>query len=125
MNVVPYFKTVSDHAVFRPVGHVTLAIAVEMIGESIALAKTRRVGKLLIVGTGLDGFPSPTLTERFQMVEEWAAISKGQIKSAFVIHPWLVHPAKFGILVAHNRGFIADVFTSEQDARTWLLTPPM
>src|SRR5262245_60817998 len=117
VNVLPYFTAVSDHAVFRPIGHVTLAQAAKMIEQSIELARTQRVRKLLAVITGLDGFPSPTLAERFLMVEEWAAASAGLIKLALVIQPWLMNPERFGVLVARNRGFIANVFTLEEDAR--------
>ena len=120
MNVLPYFTAVSDHAVFRPIGHVTLAQVANMIEQSIELAKARRVRKLLAVITGLDGFPSPTLADRFLMVEEWAAASAGLIKFALVIQPWLMNPERFGILVARNRGLIANVFTLEEDARAWL-----
>jgi hypothetical protein len=120
MNVLPYFTAVSDHAVFRPIGHVNLAQVAKMIEQSIELAKTRQVRKLLAVITGLDGFPSPTLAERFLMVEKWAAASAGLIKFALVIQPWLMNPERFGILVARNRGLIANVFTLEEDARAWL-----
>jgi hypothetical protein len=121
MNVVPYFKTVGDHAVFRPSGHVTLAELSEIIRQSIELAKTQRVRKLLAVITCLNGFPSPTLAQRFRMVEEWAATSVGEIKFALVIQPWLMNPQRFGVLVARNRGFDAEVFTSEEEALDWLL----
>jgi hypothetical protein len=123
MNVVPYFKTLSDHAVFRPSGHVTLAQVAKMVEQSIELAKTHRVRRLLAVITGLDGFPSPTLAERFFIIAEWAAASTGQIKLALVLQRWLMDPQRFGILVARNRGFVADVFTSEEDALAWLLGP--
>lgn len=121
MHVLPYFKTFSDHAVFRPSGHVTLAQMAKMVEQSIELAKTHRVGRLLGVITGLDGFPSPTLADRFFIISEWAAASAGQIKFALVIQPWLMDPRRFGVLVARNRGFLADVFTSEEDALAWLL----
>jgi hypothetical protein len=112
IQVAAYFKADCDHAVFRPCGHVTLAQVAEMVEESIELAKARRVRRLLDVITGLDGFPSPTLTERFQIVEGWAGASAGRIKFALVIEPWLINPERFGVMVARNRGFDAEVFTS-------------
>jgi hypothetical protein len=121
MKAEPYFKTVDGHAVFRPSGHVTLVQAAGIIEQSIELAKTQRIRPLLAVITALDGFPSPTLAQRFRIVEEWAVASAGRIKFALVMQPWLINPERFGVLVARNRGFDADVFTAEEEARAWLL----
>jgi hypothetical protein len=92
-----------------------------MIENSIELAKTQRVHKLLAVATGLEGFPSPTITQRFGIMEDWATASAGQIKVALVVQAWLINPQRFGVLVARNRGLNIAVFTSEQDASAWLL----
>ncbi len=118
--VLPYFQNVGDHAEFRPVGHVTLGQAVEMVRLSIELAKKERMAKLLAVLTHLDGFPSPSLAQRFFIVSEWADTSLGRVRLALVLQPWLIDPEKFGVLVGRNRGFIGDVFTSEEEAMHWL-----
>ena len=37
--------------------------------------------------------------------------------------PEMIDPGRFGITVARNRGFFADVFDSEEEAVEWLLDP--
>ena len=54
------------------------------------------------------------------MVEEWARESNGLVVAALVAGPEYIHPQKFGVRVAEHFGLVADVFTSESDAMTWL-----
>ena len=39
---------------------------------------------------------------------------------AVVTYPEMIDPQKFGVTVATNIGFVSDVFTSEEEALTWL-----
>ncbi len=122
MDVSPFFQIVRDYAVFRPIGRATLGQAAEMVRLSIELAKRERVPKLLAVLTRLDGFPSPSLAQRYFIVSEWADTSLGRVRLSLVLQSWLIDPQKFGVLVSRNRGLIADVFSSEEEALHWLLT---
>jgi hypothetical protein len=36
----------------------------------------------------------------------------------------MIHPQKFGVLVATNRGLVSNIFTTEAEARAWLAEPP-
>ncbi len=122
MEVSQYFQITGDYAVFRPVGHVTLEQAAEMVRLSIELAKRKGVPKLLAVTTRLDGFPSPSLAQRFFIASEWADTSLGQVRLSLVLQPWVIDPEKFGVLVGRNRGLISDAFISEEEALHWLLS---
>ncbi len=122
MDVSRYFQIAGDYAVFRPVGRVTLEPPGELVRRSIELARRKRVPKLLVVMTRLEGIPSPSLARRFTVVSEWAATSLGQVMLSLVVHPWLLDPQKFGSLVGRNRGLINDAFASEEEALDWLLT---
>ena len=75
---------------------------------------------MLVVTTGLIGFPPPTLMERFDFAVQWAGAAEAGICVAVVARPEMIDPHKFGVTVARNRGLIADVFTSEADALAWL-----
>jgi hypothetical protein len=55
-----------------PSGHFTLAQVAKTVEQSIELAKTHRVGRLLAVITRLDGLPSPTLADRFFIIFCWS-----------------------------------------------------
>ncbi len=122
MDVSPFFQIVGDHAVFRPVGHLTIGQAAEMVRCSIELAKRERVTRVLAVGTRLDALSAPSFSQRFVIFSDWAAISHGRVRLSLVTRPWMIDPQKFGILVGRNRGLIADVFTSEEEALDWLMT---
>ena len=89
---------------------------------AIALARSQRVNKLLLVTTGLTGFETPSSSDRFFLAHEWSAASAGAVKIACVARRELIDPKKFGVMVARNRGEEVDVFTTEEEALAWLLS---
>jgi hypothetical protein len=117
------FEFFEYYTVFRPVGSsLTFADAVMVISESLSFAAFLKCKHLLVDARQLTGFLSPTLWERFWMATEWAKITRG-LRLVVVTQPELVDPAKFGVVVARNRGLFANVFTTERDALEWLLHP--
>ena len=104
----------------RPRGESTLVEAVELINRAIVHCRQRNIGKLLVNGTGLVGVPIPNLVDRFLMVEEWAQRAQSMVVVALVVHAEYIHPEKFGVKVARDLGLMADVYTSEDEALTWL-----
>ena len=66
------------------------------------------------------GFPPPTLSERFFLIEEWAHAADGTLPVALVVRPEMIDPKRFGVTVARNRGMVTDVFASETEAVAWL-----
>ena len=109
---------------FRPRGECSLIEAVELVTKSIAYCRNKGISKLLVDATGLVGVPIPSLVDRFLMVEEWAHEGQGLVVAAMVIQAEYIHPEKFGVRVAADLGFIADVFTAEEDALKWLSSNP-
>lgn len=106
--------------VFRPHGPSTLVEAVDFIAECVAYARRRAWGRLMIVCTGLEGVPVPSLVDRFLAVEEWARESGGMVVVVLVVHEHIIHPEKFGVKVAADLGLTCDVFIDEASATAWL-----
>jgi hypothetical protein len=110
----------ADFARFAPRGEVTLVEAVDAITDAIAFCRARSVGRLLIDTTGLTGFSSPTLVDRFLMVQDWAEVGKGGVDVVLIADATHIHPRKFGVMAATDAGLTAEVFASEREAVEWL-----
>ena len=117
------FSISDDHAVFRPSGQVSLDQAVQLITSAITFAQEQRIRKLLVITTGLTGFVPPDTTDRSRFAKEWAYAARGAVRIAVVARPEMIDPQKFGVTVAANHGLTADVFASETEAVSWLLSP--
>ena len=115
-----YFEVVDGRGYFRPVGRTSLEAAAELVTVALAYARAQGIKELLVNATGLTGFPSPTLSERYFIVENWARVVRGSVRVAMVLRPEYIDPQKFGVTVAFNRRFIADVFELEEPALAWL-----
>ena len=71
--------------------------------------------------------PEPTLMERYDQGVHVAGMHQKQvprIRLAVLGHEPMVHPHRFGEIVANNRGANMKVFTDEQMALDWLLARP-
>jgi hypothetical protein len=121
MRLPEHLEVVEGICQFRPRGESSLVEAVDLINSAIAYCRDRRIGKLLVDGTGLVGIPVPSLVDRFLMVEQWAQEAKSMVVVVLVVHAEYIHPEKFGVRVAADFGLISDVYTSETDALRWLL----
>src|SRR5262245_48007187 len=121
MDALQFFKIVEGHAVFRPSGKVPLREAAALITAAIRVARDKAIRQLLIVTSGWTELPSPSVSERYEFAKEWAEAAESSIRIAVVARPELIDHEKFGVTVARNRGLIADVFTSEEEALAWLL----
>lgn len=65
----------------------------------------------------------PTILDRFEMgvrIARHYLESDPRIRIAVLGHEPMIHPDRFGELVARNRGADARVFTDEAQARGWL-----
>jgi len=120
MSELQDFETVGGHAEYRPTGELSLAQATRLITSGIAFARERQVKKLMVVTVGLAGFQPPNLIQRYNFIHEWAKASGYSVQVAVVALPEMIDPQKFGVTVAFNIGFASDVFTSEEEALTWL-----
>jgi hypothetical protein len=106
---------------YHPWGPCSLVESVDHISLAIAICRERGVTKLLVNATRLVGMSIPTLVDRFLAAEEWAIKAQGLVVVALVIPIEYIHPTKFGVKVAADFGLIADVHTSEPDARRWIM----
>lgn len=120
---VPLHASPEMHAgacTFRPRGPSTLVEAVDFVAECVAYCRRRALGRLMIVCTGLEGVPVPSLVDRFLAVEEWARAASGMVAVVLVVHEYIIHPEKFGVKVAADFGLTCEVFADEGAAAEWL-----
>ncbi len=115
-----HFKVEAGRAFFRPAGRMTLEEAINLVDGAIAHVRTLGITRLLVNGLRVTGFPSPSLTERYFMVEKWTRTANGAVRLSMVIRPEMLDPQKFGVTVAVNRRLVADVFVTEASAVAWL-----
>jgi hypothetical protein len=66
----------------------------------------------------------PTILERFETgvrIAKHYLASDPRVRLALLGHEPMIHPERFGELVARNRGADARVFTDEAEALAWVL----
>jgi hypothetical protein len=66
----------------------------------------------------------PTMAERYDQAVHIAELQNTQnprIRIAFLGHEPMIHPERFGEIIATNRGAVARAFTDEALALEWLL----
>ena len=117
---LPFLTVEESYAVCRPVGEYTLDETVDLIDNAIRYCYENEIDGLLADVTGVTGFPSPSVTDRFWFVTKWAETSAGHVVVALVARPELISPDKIGITFAMNRGLESDVFTDKAEALQWL-----
>ena len=117
------FSLEEGRGLYRPTGSVSFDEAVALVRGAIAAARSNRLRDLLVDTTGLTGFASPNTFDRFLASVEWAKEAKSGVRLVMVARAEMIHPQKFGVLVAANRGLVSNIFTSEAEARAWLAEP--
>jgi hypothetical protein len=114
------FELAGTRGYFRPAGCVPLDEAIDLVTGALAFACEQGANQLLVDVSGLTGFPSPNVAERYYFCTKWAEVVAGRLRVAFVARPELIDPNKFGVTVATNRGLESDVFATETEALAWL-----
>ena len=120
MSELQYFEVVGDHAEYRPIGHVSQSQMVELVASALVFAREQHIRKLLVVTSGLTGFRPPLLSDRYYFIQEWAKASGQIVRAALVARREMIDRKKFGVTVAANCGFIANIFAAEDEALAWL-----
>lgn len=120
MSQDPQFETLGDIWIFRVAGEIPFATAMQSITAAIDTARRQRVGKFLIVTLELTTMVPPSIATRHVLAREWASATGGSMRVALVAKAEMIDPQKLGVMVARNFGAIADAFTSEADAISWL-----
>jgi hypothetical protein len=122
MNPPEYFQII-DYACYRPLGQVSLQEITSLIGAAIIYSCEKQISRLFIDTTQVTGIDSLTVVERYVFSEELARKANSYIKVVLVAKPNLIHPQRFGMTVARNRGLNVNVMASESEALAWLLNP--
>ena len=107
-------------AFYRPIGTASLSQAVDTVASALAFAREKGASEVLVSVADLSGFDPPNTAERYFLAEKWAAAAGGRLRVALVIGAEMIDPHKFGVTVATTRGMVADVFTTEAEALSWL-----
>jgi len=115
-----HFVLHAGRGIYRPEGFMSFDQAVALIRAAIAAARRNQVRDLLVDTTALTGFPSPDTFERFLAAVEWAEEASAGVRLAMVARAEMIHPQKFGVIVAANKGLVSNIFTTEVEARAWL-----
>jgi hypothetical protein len=61
------------------------------------------VTRLLVDISALTGFEAPSISERYEMVVQWADAARGAIKLAMLSRPEMIDLQRFDVTVARNR----------------------
>ena len=121
MNIPHYLEIGEDYARFAPRGNATLVEVAELVSEAVTFCRENRIERLLADVTGLLGFASPTLIDRFLLAEEWADAARGAVILALLLKPEHIHPRNFGLVVANDKGLVTETFTTQEEAHAWLM----
>jgi hypothetical protein len=123
MRKLEHFEPKKGYAMFRPVGEFSFDEMTHLMSQAILLCRRQKIGKLLIISTGVSEFHPPGISERYNHVEHIASDAASRVKIAHVASPEWVRLGKFDVMVAHNRGLDVENFHVESAALEWLLLP--
>jgi hypothetical protein len=113
-------EIVGSRGFFRLRGTFSLDAAVELVVAAITAARAHGLTDLLVDVAELTGFDPPSVTQRFLFVERMAFAAGSEVRMAMVAPAELIDPGRFGVTVALNRGFVSNIFASEDLAIAWL-----
>jgi hypothetical protein len=122
MKVADNYRIEERYASFRPVGKVSFEEGAAACVEAIRVAGEQGITRLLINLTGLTGLGPISTLDRFWLAKQCASTAKPGFKLAVVADPDTIDPQHFGVIVARNRGLLANVFITEEEAQVWLLS---
>ena len=120
MDELDGFRIEGGRAFYHPTGSVSFNEGVAMVRSAIAATRSSGVRELLVDVRSLTGFDPPTISKRFDAVEEWSREARGVVRLAMVAPFEMIDPQKFGVTVGANRGLISNIFPTEAEACAWL-----
>ena len=119
-NLTEHLEVRVDTAFLKLAGCVPVEAAVDAVTRAIIAMRGRGIRRLLVDGSRLTGFSSPSVADRYFISRCWAEAAEKQVALALVLQQHLIDPDRFGIVVATNLGMRANVFSSPADAEEWL-----
>lgn len=115
--------TLEDHLRIEVSGEFSLEAILPLCEGFFRAAADAQREALLVDVRGVTG-REPTMAERYQWAVQLAEIQAAyepRIRVALLGHEPLIHPERFGEIVATNRGAVARTFIDEGLALEWLL----
>jgi len=121
MSIALESTTHADHVRVTCTGTFSLEAFRPLIGRFFELAAAAGRDAVLVDSRHIT---EPTMAERYDLavhVAELQSTQNPRIRLAFLGYEPMVHPERFGEIVATNRGAVMRVFTDETLALEWLL----
>jgi hypothetical protein len=100
-------------------GNFTFEAALHLLKQVCDMAKEKEVNKILVTGLGM--FGELSTLQRYELgaqLTEYIKERQMNPRLAIVGKPPTIDG--FAVRVAQNRGFVTEVFSSQQDAMKWL-----
>lgn len=107
-------------ACFRVIGTCRLSLAVNFVTSALEQTIHGHHRGCLVDASQLDGFGSPSVATRHQVVRTWAERSRGLVALALVLRSAVIDPERIGVIAGRNHGMHCDVFDDVAEARAWL-----
>jgi hypothetical protein len=116
-------QTLADHVRVECAGTFSLDEALGIFERTFELAVAASREAALVDIRKLSG-RAPTISDRYELavrIAELQAARTPRIRVALLGHEPMIHPERFGDVVAARRGAAARAFTDEAAALDWLL----
>lgn len=121
-DLTELFELREGHAFAALSGRVSLEQAANAVMRALIAARDRGIKRLLVDARELTGFPSPSVADRYFIVQRWATEVGKQVELSLILEQHILDPDRFGMMVATNLGMRADAFNSPAEALAWLLS---
>jgi len=108
------------HLEARFLGKFSVRRFLSQLAEVIEAGQASGRKLVLLDATALEGPLS--LVDRYEIGSQGARMAWG-LRVAVLSSAELVDPRKMGVLVARNRGLDIELFLTQEEALSWLLTP--
>jgi hypothetical protein len=118
-------QAVGSRGIYRPVAQVSLEQGFALIESALVRARELGLTDVVINTLGLSGFRSPGVFDRYEFALRMVAGSGGALLVAVVVRADVIDFQKIGMLMARNRGVIAEIFATEREALCWLDSLPI
>ena len=112
----------AGHVVLECTGTYTFESSLQIFSQAIEIAMHEGRGAVLVDVRQLTGAP-PTLFDRYRQVGHIAKLQSGpgpRIRVAVFGHVPMIHPQRFGDVIALSRGALARAFTELDEAMAWI-----
>ncbi|AXK72701.1 hypothetical protein DWG18_10730 [Lysobacter sp. TY2-98] len=118
MNVVQHLD--DDCLIVHVDGPLSLGQARAIALDAISQTREGHVRRLLLDFTDADLAAAPTLSERFEILREWADAAPEPLSLAVAAREEMLDPDRIGEIMASRLGLRAHAFNDAVDALLWV-----